>query len=424
MNGATLTTGGVTDTGIFYQQTLNAAAGVAGTYKAFVLSIVPTLTTGWSNLFLADYINSGVSKFSIRSDGRIAHTPSTVSGSIGFTSTVSTAASGGVGHSVTMSAGGTSASLYSAGNFDNVVAGTGTTYLTDSGYGMRLAAGNLGVNAFARAAGIGINCGGEYLAKGGNTNIGIWASATITKVSGISTANSVNVGVVGLGVPEATIESGAVTSTAVNKLIEAGQNFTTTMTSIGYKVRNITTGATAIVTAVDSATQLSLSADIMTATGQNYRIINGATFGGWFGLYNQATMPYGNSSALVADNGAASADIFDARDNGVSVFRIMDGGGLVYEYTAPGAYPYPLTTGDRVLVIDTNAARTIDLPSLASVPDGFFVQIKDLTGLAGTNPITIDGSGTELIDGSQTKVINNNFGSVSLQKHSTKWMVI
>ena len=65
-------------------------------------------------------------------------------------------------------------------------------------------------------------------------------------------------------------DSGTTTGTAVNKLIQAGQNFLTTV-SIGDTVNNTTDGTAAIVTAIDSDTQLSLDCDIMT-TGENYTI--------------------------------------------------------------------------------------------------------------------------------------------------------
>lgn len=48
---------------------------------------------------------------------------------------------------------------------------------------------------------------------------------------------------------------------------------------------------------------------------------------GFFGLMNAAPT-LGSSSALIADNGAVAADIFEARDNGSVVVSIVDGGQL------------------------------------------------------------------------------------------------
>ena len=67
-------------------------------------------------------------------------------------------------------------------------------------------------------------------------------------------------------------DSGTTTGTATNKLIQSGQNFTSSVTN-GDQVVNQASGATALVTNVDSNTQLTLDADIM-VSGQAYTIDN------------------------------------------------------------------------------------------------------------------------------------------------------
>ena len=66
------------------------------------------------------------------------------------------------------------------------------------------------------------------------------------------------------------VDSGTTTGTTSNKLVQSGQNFTTTV-GVNDVVINTTDTTTALVTAIDSATTLSLSADIM-ASGENYVI--------------------------------------------------------------------------------------------------------------------------------------------------------
>ena len=65
-------------------------------------------------------------------------------------------------------------------------------------------------------------------------------------------------------------DSGTTTGTTAFKLIQSGQNFLTTV-SIGDTVNNTTDSTVAIVTAVDSDTQLSLDCDIM-VSGEDYTI--------------------------------------------------------------------------------------------------------------------------------------------------------
>ena len=65
-------------------------------------------------------------------------------------------------------------------------------------------------------------------------------------------------------------DSGTTTATTTDKLVDGTQNFTSTV-RVGDLVKNTTDSTTATVTAVDSDTTLSLSADIM-VSGENYEI--------------------------------------------------------------------------------------------------------------------------------------------------------
>lgn len=71
--------------------------------------------------------------------------------------------------------------------------------------------------------------------------------------------------------------SSTATGTTSNKLVDSGGAFTSGVTvDVGDEVHNTTDDTYAFVTAVDSATQLSLSADIM-ASGETYTIQGEAT---------------------------------------------------------------------------------------------------------------------------------------------------
>ena len=64
---------------------------------------------------------------------------------------------------------------------------------------------------------------------------------------------------------------GSNTSTATNKLIDGGALFTQTA-EVGDYVENLNDGSTAKITAIDSDTQLSITADIFTATNKLYEV--------------------------------------------------------------------------------------------------------------------------------------------------------
>lgn len=80
-------------------------------------------------------------------------------------------------------------------------------------------------------------------------------------------------------------------------------------------------------------------------------------------------------------------------------------------------------TDELVAVTSTAAARTITLPPASSMRERL-VTIKDESGGAGTNNITIDGYGAETIDGSATKVISSNYGTASMYSTGMAWFVV
>ena len=79
---------------------------------------------------------------------------------------------------------------------------------------------------------------------------------------------------------------------------------------------------------------------------------------------------------------------------------------------------------DYIGVTSTAAQRTITLAPAAAVGKGKIVVIKDESGGAGTNNIIADGNASETIDGSSTKTIAANSGSLMLYCTGTAWFSI
>lgn len=92
--------------------------------------------------------------------------------------------------------------------------------------------------------------------------------------------------------------------------------------------------------------------------------------------------------------------------------------------TVPGAYPYTVLVTDYLVWVNTSSARTINLPAAATAKDGAEFIIKDATGSAGANNITVDPNGTETIDGSATKAISTNYGSMRIVCDGSNWATI
>ena len=83
-----------------------------------------------------------------------------------------------------------------------------------------------------------------------------------------------------------TEDSGTASATTADKLVEAGQNFLTTVT-VGSIVWNTTDNTSATVTAIDSDTELAISADIMANT-ETYKILSVSVESGYHLLNDNA----------------------------------------------------------------------------------------------------------------------------------------
>lgn len=87
------------------------------------------------------------------------------------------------------------------------------------------------------------------------------------------------------------------------------------------------------------------------------------------------------------------------------------------------AVNYTVTSSDYlVAVTDTSAPRAITLPLASSVDDGFAVTIKDESGAAGTNNISVTKTGADTIDGVSTVSISVNYGVLKIYSNGVdKW---
>lgn len=83
------------------------------------------------------------------------------------------------------------------------------------------------------------------------------------------------------------------------------------------------------------------------------------------------------------------------------------------------------TTG-KLIRINYAGAVTVTLPAASAVPanDVYFV-LKDESGAAGSNNITISRAGSDTIDGATSYVISTNYGKVALYSDgASKWFTV
>ena len=79
-------------------------------------------------------------------------------------------------------------------------------------------------------------------------------------------------------------------------------------------------------------------------------------------------------------------------------------------------------TNGKTHLVDTSVARTLTLPSPATTS---YIIIKDKTGSAQTNNITVARAGTESIEGiAASKILQTNWGSWTFVSDGTNWFII
>ncbi len=82
---------------------------------------------------------------------------------------------------------------------------------------------------------------------------------------------------------------------------------------------------------------------------------------------------------------------------------------------------YTAISNDDVVLCNQSAAITVTLPSAANA-NGRILTIKDKSGSAATNNITVSGANT--IDGTASKVINTAYGVLRLVSDGSNWFSI
>jgi len=89
--------------------------------------------------------------------------------------------------------------------------------------------------------------------------------------------------------------------------------------------------------------------------------------------------------------------------------------------TTPGSYPYQVLISDNIILASSSVPNTITM--LASPQTGSVLTVKDSTGLASTNNITISGNG-KLINGSPTFVMTSSGQTAIFLYNGSSWLTI
>ena len=118
---------------------------------------------------------------------------------------------------------------------------------------------------------------------------------------------------------------------------------------------------------------------------------------------------------------------------GITISPASGTGANTVTITANGLAAEPVriatTTPDTVLATDSIVSYQLAAPGAvaAALPAGVtgtVYYLKDGTGDAATNPITITPNGAETIDDAATATSNTNYGALTLVYTGAKWEII
>lgn len=122
---------------------------------------------------------------------------------------------------------------------------------------------------------------------------------------------------------------------------------------------------------------------------------------------------------------SVTADILDQTDPGYAPLNLSQGGheffsSVAFNYTQKES-SYAIGRDDHIVSVRTTSSFTITLPASTDMRVGRQIIIKDETGTANVNNITVNGNGNN-IEGSATATISTSYGQLRLYYSGIQWL--
>lgn len=104
---------------------------------------------------------------------------------------------------------------------------------------------------------------------------------------------------------------------------------------------------------------------------------------------------------------------------------LKSSGGIASKVTQNAGTPYNILASDYIVgQTATGVPISLVLPAVSAGNTNQIYVIKDQSGLAGTNNITVSTADAALIDGLNTKLIASNYGTITVYNNGTDWFTI
>lgn len=140
-------------------------------------------------------------------------------------------------------------------------------------------------------------------------------------------------------------------------------------------------------------------------------------------------MPFNSAGVYTPATGATTAAPGDIIKSSIwnAIFTDISSaltllGEQLYGTTSVTASPYDPVSSDSFLLVDVSSAVTVNLPTAAS-RNGYPLAVKDISGAASTNTITINANGGELIEGAASITITTDYGGWNLYPVTGGWIL-
>lgn len=140
-------------------------------------------------------------------------------------------------------------------------------------------------------------------------------------------------------------------------------------------------------------------------------------------------MPYNSAGIYTPASGATTAVPGDLIRSSTwnSIFTDISSvltllGQQLYGTTSVIVSPYVPVAADAFLLVNKNTAVAINLPTATS-RNGYPLAIKDISGAAQTNNITINRNGSDTIEGLTSIVIDVAYGGYTLYPVTGGWVL-
>lgn len=173
----------------------------------------------------------------------------------------------------------------------------------------------------------------------------------------------------------------------------------------------------------------------------SYRIYRGTTSGGENVYYTSSTNSFTDTGAASTAGTVPSptASVVKVAPSGNSwltggnvgigtatpTATLSLGGGMAINRRGISDANYTAVAGDYLIAyISLTAGRTVTLPLASASNTNQTYIIKDQTGTAVTNNITIQGTSGQTIDGAANRVINTAWGSLQVYNNGSAWFTL